>query len=300
MDKGPRSDMDKGPRSDMDKGPRSDMDKGPRSDMDKGPRSDKANSPAPTATVAETVGRAFKPIQQFTRGWMMAEETAAYGVELGMRSGRHFQLVGRAGVMGSCNAMAAYGALAFMAEDHVFGAWNNVPAGLTHYQVAEHMLSRVLAWGEAELTRFDVGDMRRLDELGRRIAGSAHCSLGPIFAGWRSYPQPDNAGAAVAQTTQVLREMRGAAHLVAITAKGLSPLDAILASTNAPPRTGPEYAAKMGFTGPFRDPEEVRAKRLEAEDLTAEIMMAHFAALSGEELAEFGELVETTRNAIDM
>ena len=56
----------------------------------------------------------------------------------------------------------------------------------------------------------------------------------------------------------------------------------------------------MGFTGPFRDPEEVRPARLEAEALTARIMATYYGSLDGGELAEFGELVETTRNAIDM
>jgi hypothetical protein len=56
----------------------------------------------------------------------------------------------------------------------------------------------------------------------------------------------------------------------------------------------------MGFVGPFRDPEEVRATRLEAEAMTARIMEGFYAALSPTELAQFGETVETTRNAIDM
>ncbi|MGB5760581.1 MAG: hypothetical protein WBM50_26950 [Acidimicrobiales bacterium] len=45
-----------------------------------------------------------------------------------------------------------------------------------------------------------------------------------------------------------------------------------MASTNSPPRTGPGYAARMGFKGPFRDPDEVRPARLEAEKLTAGIL----------------------------
>lgn len=56
----------------------------------------------------------------------------------------------------------------------------------------------------------------------------------------------------------------------------------------------------MGFAGPFRDPEEVRAARLEAETLTGRALEPYFAALDPTELADFGELVETTRNAIDM
>ena len=256
-----------------------------------------------TATAAEAVERCFKPIQQFTRGWMMAESTDTYGVEVvGMRTGREFWVVGRAGVMGSCTWEVAAGALAFHAPEHVEAAWTHLPDGMTHFEVAEHYCSRVLAWGRAALTpAFDHGDLERIDTLGRRIADAAPSSLGGIFTGWRALPRPDDVGERVALTTQILREMRGAAHINAVVACGITPLDAILASTNAPPRTGPGYAERMGFTGPFRDPEEVRAQRLEAEAMTARIMEGYLgAALSPEELATFGELVETTRNAIDM
>jgi hypothetical protein len=142
--------------------------------------------------------------------------------------------------------------------------------------------------------------MARLDRLGRRIAGAAPDCVGGIFAGWRAMPEPGDVGARVALTTHLLRELRGAAHVNAIVAVGITPLDAVLASTAAPPRTGPEYAQRMGFEGPFRDPEEVRAQRIEAEAITARILEPFFAVLSPEELADFGELVETTRNAIDM
>lgn len=250
--------------------------------------------------VAETVERVFKPIQQFTRGWMMAESTDQYGVDLGFETGRQFWVVGRAGVLGSCPADVAYGALAFHGPEDVYRAWAAVPEGLTHFEVANHYLSRVTKWGEETLHVFDPDRLERIDTLGRRIADAAPACLGALFAGWRALPQPDDIGGRVALTTQLLREMRGAAHINAIMACGITPLDAILASTNAPPRTGPGYAERMGFTGPFRNPDEVRAARLEAEVITARMLEPFFATLSARELEEFGEVVETTRNAIDM
>jgi hypothetical protein len=253
------------------------------------------------ATPAETVERVFKPIQQFTRGWMMAASTDEYGVALGMRTGREFWIVGRAGVLGSCPPDVAAGALAFHAPEHVYEAWTHVPEGLNHYEVARHYQSRIEAWGASDaLAPFDPDRLERIDAYGRRIADAAPAALGSLFAGWRAMPHPTEVGPRVALTTHLLREMRGAAHINAIISVGLTPLDAILASTNAPPRTGPGYAERMGFTGPFRDPEEVREQRLEAETITARILEPYFAALSPEELADFGELVETTRNAIDM
>jgi hypothetical protein len=255
----------------------------------------------PTATVAETIDRVFKPIQQFTRGWMMTEATGRYGVEqLGLRSGRQFWIVGRAGVLGSCPADVAAGAIAFHAPEHVREAWETLPAGVTHFEVAEHYLGRITAWGDEVVSAFDADRMERLDRLGRRVIDAAPACLGSLFSGWRAMPVPDGVGARVALTTHVLREMRGAAHIAAVVSVGLTPLDAILASTNAPPRTGPPYAEAMGFTGPFRDPEEVRPQRLEAEAVTARILEPYYGVLDPEELADFGELVESTRNAIDM
>ena len=254
-----------------------------------------------TATVPETIERVFKPIQQFTRGWMMNPATEQYGREqLGLDRPRQFWVVGRAGVMGDCTAEVAAGALAFHALDQVVDAWDNLPDGLSHVTVAEHYAGRVAAWGDEVISTFDPDRMERLDRLGRRIIDAAPASLGGIFTGWRALPHPGSVGARVAMTTHIMREMRGAAHINAIVASGITPLDAILASTNAPPRTGPEWAERMGFTGPFRDPAEVQAQRLEAEAITARILEPYFAVLDPAELADFGELVETTRNSIDM
>jgi len=254
-----------------------------------------------TTTAADAVLRTFKPIQQFTRGWMMSKETGEYGTSIGFANGKQFWIVGRAGVLGSCPVDVAVSALAFHGDQHIAEAWGAVPEGLDHLGVSHLYLERIEQWGERVITStFDEARMNRLDQYGRRIINAAPASLGALFAGWRQMPIPDGFGPRVALTTHVLREMRMGAHLHAITACGLAPVDAILASTNAPPRTGVPYAEAMGFEGPFRDPDEIRDARLEAEDLTNRILEPFFAVLSPEELDDFGELIETTRNAIDM
>lgn len=253
-----------------------------------------------TETVDAAIARVFKPIQQFVRGWMYGAEPAAFAKTLGLRSGTDFMIIGRAGVMGSCTAETATAALAFRTHESVERAWNTVPDGFTHFDISVKFAERAHQWGDSELVRFDADRLERLDSLGRRIADAAPSSLGPIFAGWRAMVEPESVHARVALTTHMLREMRCAAHIAAVHSVGINPLDAILASTNAPPRTGPGYAERMGFVGPFRDPEEVRAQRIEAEEITARMLRPYFAVLNDDELADFGEIVETTRNAIDM
>ncbi len=251
-------------------------------------------------TVADQVERVLKPIQQFVRGWMMGPAVDAKARELRMRNGNDLWVVGRAGVIGDGDALVAASGLGFLSPDHVRAAWEALPAGLTHRQVAAAYAVLCAQWGTAELSRFDPVRMERLDELGRRVIAAADPAIGSVFAGWRAMPQPADVGARVALTGHVLREMRGSAHIAAVIACGITPLDAVLASPAPPPRGGPEWAGHLGWTGPFRDPTEVREARMEAERLTSKIVTPAFASLGDADLDEFAELIETTRHAIDM
>ncbi|MGL5857543.1 MAG: helix-turn-helix domain-containing protein [Angustibacter sp.] len=247
-----------------------------------------------TTTATGTIERVCEPVQTYTRSWMLAEATNAYGVELGFASGSQFWAVGRAGVLGSCPSEVAAAAIAFEPLDAVERAWRAVPDGLTHYDVALHYRDVLTAWGDRVFAPVDRDTLGAVDDLGRRIVDAVPAALGTLFTGWRRLPVPDSVTGRAALTIHLIRELRGAAHIVAIAACGLTPLDAILAATHAPPRTGPAYAERLGFTGPFRDPAQVRDQRVEAERLTTAIIEPYFSILSPAELARFGEAVVTT------
>ena len=253
-----------------------------------------------TNTTADQVERVLKPIQQFVRGWMTGPLTDRLAADLGLRSGSDLWIVGRAGVLGDGDADVAAAGLAFLAPDRVRAAWESLPDGLTHRRVADAYAELCCTWGSSELSRFDPARMTRLDELGRQIANAADGSIGTVFAGWRAQPQPDDVNARVALTMHVLRELRGGAHIIAVNACGLTPLDAVLASPAPPPRSGPPWAEHLGWTGPFRDAEWAKEARLQAEVLTSRILLPIYGSIGDAALAEFAELVETTRNAIDM
>jgi hypothetical protein len=250
--------------------------------------------------VADHVERVLKPIQQFVRGWMTGPPADALAEKLGMRSGRDVWIVGRAGVLGDSDADVAAAGLGFMAPARVRAAWESLPPGLTHRQVADAYTELCCRWGAETLCTFDTGRIARLDELGRAIADAADGSIGTVFAGWRAQPQPDDVNARAALTMHVLRELRGGAHIAAIAACGITPLQAVLASPAAPPRSGPAWAEHLGWTGPFDDGEQFRQARLEAERLTSRIITPAYSSIGEQALDEFAELVETTRNAIEM
>jgi hypothetical protein len=251
-------------------------------------------------TVADQVERVLKPIQQFVRGWMTGPMTSRLAEELGLPSGEDLWIVGRAGVLGDCDADVAAAGLAFLGPDRVRTAWESLPDGLSPRQVADAYTDLCCAWGATELARFDRVRMARLDALGRDIADAADGAIGTVFAGWRAQPQPDDVNARVALTMHVLRELRGGAHIAAVFACGLTPLDAVLASPAAPPRSGPVWAEHLGWKGPFAVGSSAREARAEAERLTSRILLPIYGSIGDAALAEFAELVETTRNAIDM
>ncbi len=261
---------------------------------------------AGTALVPETIERVLKPIQQFVRGWMMSRATLERGSPFGLDPNtNHFWIVGRAGVMGDCTPEVAAGGLGFLGPDMVRAAWEAVPDGVSHLAVASEYARCCTDWGRAELARFDPVVLDGVDRMGRRIADAVPLSMGGVFAGWRALDQPQGGGAGdvgarVALTMHLLRELRGAAHIAAVLAVGITPLDAVLASPAVPPRTGPPWAEHLGWTGPFRNADEVRAARLEAEALTSRMLVPYFSVLDEAELGLFADTIEATRNAIDM
>ena len=152
-----------------------------------------------TTTVADQVERVLKPIQQFVRGWMTGPPTDRLADELGIRSGEDLWIVGRAGVLGDCDADVAAAGLAFLGPRPrpcsvgIAARWPDPPAG------GRRLHRRCAAPGvPTELARFDPARMARLDAFGRAIADAADGSIGAVFAGWRAQPQPDDVNARVA------------------------------------------------------------------------------------------------------
>jgi hypothetical protein len=91
---------------------------------------------------------------------------------------------------------------------------------------------------------------------------------------------------------QILREWRGGIHLVATTAVGLSPLQAIL--TNE----GEGQAKFFGWSEPFEDCAAIKAKHDEAEEMTDRLCASGLSnALANSQYELFGEGIRTLRAA---
>jgi hypothetical protein len=232
---------------------------------------------------------------------MIVPETEVLAEQLGLRDGHDVWVIGRAGAMGDCTADAAVAGLGFHGPAGTYAAWKRLPEHVSPHVVAVAYAKLCQDWGTRELAMFDPARMARLDELGRRVLDAADAALGPVFAGWRALPQPTEVGARASLTMHVLRELRGGAHIAAVLASGITPLMAVLASPAPPPRSGPAWAEHLHWVGPFPEvTDDMKAARMAAEALTSRMLIPAFSVLNASELEEFGELCETTRNAIDM
>ncbi len=100
-------------------------------------------------------------------------------------------------------------------------------------------------WGERHYD--DVEGLEAIVAVTEELVDGLEGSAIPLFVSWRDARRSESPPGRAAQLMQVPREWRGGTHLVATTAVGLSPREAIL--TNE----GPGQAKIFGWPEPFPD-----------------------------------------------
>ncbi len=245
-------------------------------------------SPTAAATATAT------PILEIGRFWMLDHDTVVRGAELGMNQKFSFWVHGRAGVLGDVHADVAAAAIAFMAPQKVAELWDgNAPAGLTPRQRSDEYAAAAGRWADRVFADVSAEDLERTTALAARVALSADPSLGVLFAGWRHITLPSTPAGAAVVALNAVRELRGAAHIIAVHAVGLGPHGAIM-STEDPDRGGIAGAERFGWGDPHPVPDP--EKRSNSEMLTT-LMASHaFDGLTESERGEFVELVSSLRS----
>jgi hypothetical protein len=156
---------------------------------------------------------------------------------------------------------------------------------------AARMAEAHALWGRKHLA--DVKGLESIVAVTETVVDGLEGSALPLFVGWRSAPRADDAPGRAAQLMQILREWRGGVHLVATTAVGLTPMEAIL--TNE----GEGQAKFFGWSEPFPSCESIKHKHDDAEAMTDELSAAALArALSPDKFGEFEAGVAAVRAAL--
>ncbi len=233
------------------------------------------------------------PIVEIGRAWMVADQTLARGAELGMTEPLSFWVHGRAGVLGDVDADVAAAGIAFMASKRVRELWEgNVPAGLAPRERAAEYAAAAGRWADETFADVETAALERITQLSAHVALAADPSLGTLFAGWRRIQLPPTPAGAAVVAINAIREMRGAAHIIAVHAVGLGPHGAIM-STDDPVRGGLAGAERFGWSDPH--PGADSEKRANAELLTT-LMTSHpFDVIGEDERSEYVELISGLR-----
>ncbi len=246
---------------------------------------------SPTAAA----GALALPVLEIGRAWMLADSTIERGALLGVDSFPTLWLHGRAGVLGEVDADVVAAAVGFVSSSMVRDLWEgNAPEGLSPAERSKEYVDACARWAEDAFADIPTADLQRVTELTARVVLLADASLGVLFAGWRRIELPVDPTGAAAVALNVLREMRGGAHLIAVHAVGLGPHGAIVSSDD-PVRGGVAGAVRYGWGEPHpaADPE----KRASAEMLTTLIASHPLDVLTGAERTELVELVTSLRAA---
>jgi hypothetical protein len=217
-------------------------------------------------------------------GWMLSQQARPVGKELGTGSWGLY-MIGRAGVLGDVDPAVVVAALGFFPEERVRYGWERARAAVDLQVGHERYIGVMRQWARDHVRGADGLD--RLGELLERVVAAAPSAGLPIFAGWAALPLPDDPAERVVQLSMALREHRGGCHLIAVTAHGLTPLEAVLAGG------GPGNAEFFGWPEPYPDVTDKKALRDDAEILTDRLAARAWRALDEAESAECVGLVRS-------
>lgn len=231
-------------------------------------------------TPLEAVRGCAGPVGKLGGAWMFDAGVHARGGELGLSTWSWYHC-GRGGVLGDGPADAVVAAFGFFPPALQRKAWERGSAVQSVHVTARQYAQACADWGVRVLPE----DPELVGLLIRVTDAASDLSL-PVFAGWRSLAasvETTDAGR-LALALQVAREHRGGAHLVAVAAHGVAPLQAVMSG-----RYGAANARFFGWPEPWPDPEEAREAMASAEAMTDRIVEPAFAVLSDDERARLVE-----------
>jgi hypothetical protein len=222
----------------------------------------------------------------FTAGFMMGGDAFTRGTELGFE-GFDFYVAGRGGVLGDVPADVVVAAFVFFAPDTVRAAWERSAAVMPRRRAAEEWAETAHQWARANLD--DAIDWARVADLAGRIERHAGVAGAPLFAGWRTLPEPDasDTKAIAVHRLNALRELRGGLHGAAVLTVGLTPFEACSVLS-------PQMVSVMGWPEDALDAEPLRDRWQLAEARTDRMLGKHFAVLDEVERKEFVDLLGAT------
>jgi Helix-turn-helix family len=211
-------------------------------------------------TALDVVRATSEAIHDIGTALYLSPDVFAWAAEWGWSNPIAFYAAGRGGMLGDVGPEVVVSTMGWFEPGLVRSMYAEGAGTGGASRAARRMAEAHGLWGDKHY-----GGVAGLDEIvavTEDLVDGLEQTAIPLFAGWRAAPRSESAAGRAAQLMQILREWRGGLHLVATTAVGLSPLEAVL--TNE----GPGQARFVGWSEPFPDCSGIKAKHDEAEDMT--------------------------------
>lgn len=242
----------------------------------------------PPMTPEECAARTTPAVSGIAAQFMLDGKTYEAGAGHGF-AGLDFYAAGRAGVLGDLDADVVTDRFGFFEPGAVAGWLSQASAVMAPADTSAAFMACAYDWADDHLG--DDVDWERLADLLGTVNAAAPDDDVPLFAAWRSAPEPDptrGPKALALHRFQVLRELRNEHHVASVRDAGLQPVEALALKT-------PGMAGLFGWSDLPEVGDDHRAQHEAAEAETNRRVAAAYAALSD---AERNELVSLAAAAL--
>lgn len=240
----------------------------------------------------ETIQAVSPQINDIGGRFMLHPETLKIGTEAGYPNGYAWYVAGRGGVLGGVDADVVVAAFGFFNPSLVRKMWEAGIAVEGARPASARFATACASWGRQRLQ--GVEGCPRFVELAERLTCAVNVAGLALFAGWRAEVLVPDAEGRAYQLLHVLREWRGSAHISAVVASGITPLQAVLAQAG-----GPANAKLFGWGDGLSEAEDLKEIRATIEQTTDKLMLPVYGtALNASDRAEFVELVNRMADAV--
>ncbi len=223
-------------------------------------------------TNEELLATACPIINEIGAAFYFIPETAAVGKELNLR-GMEFYVLGRGGPLGDCDGAALAAAFGYFKPSMIGGIWEDAKAKCDPRKAGRAHLECAAALGRAKFT-----GLANLDAIVKTL-DAVNNAADPdglsLYAAIRTEPLATDAPGRAMQLVALIREFRGAAHLIALRASGLD-------TKTAHHIKRPDMVPTFGYT-PEDAPtitDATHAQMAAAEKLTDALCAPAYAVLS--------------------
>jgi hypothetical protein len=238
----------------------------------------------------EAVTQSGDSVNGFSSHFMIDLDTYVHGASLGFE-GADFYVAGRGGALGDVHADVVAASFVFFNPTTITEAWDRSTTVMSRQAAADAFIAVGHAWAEAKLP--DDLDAARLAHLAGQIAAAASVGAVPLFAAWRTQPEPsaDRPKALALHRLNLLRELRGGMHGAAVMAQGIDAHAAVAFRT-------PYMLPVFGWPEPHPERAEVKERWKVAQANTDAGLVPAYGALDAAERAEFVELANAAQAAV--